>query len=172
MKEFRFDEATPLIEFIENNKHRIVGQTLQFFHNAFWPDLYRENVMSDEPIIIELDDYCLLINYLLLSDITFFIGSKEEIIQLYGAERIMTLRDKIHDFFDYGVRKDLIEGRKIIDIGVERFSHAFEYTIQGDERPDGGDYFSAVKFFLDSGLILCIRGDDAISDGYVRVWCE
>ena len=175
MKSFSFIEATPLIKFIEENKKHIIGHTLKKFHTQYWPehDTYH---ISDIPVVLELDDYCIVVHYLVTSDIELVIGQKEDLIKDPYVEHVVNLRhelpDYYHDFLNQGIPKELIENCKILDIHVERFSDAFEYNIAGDERPNGGDYFSTIRLCLDSDLKLCFYGEDAICDGYIRIWCE
>ena len=70
-------------------------------------------------------------------------------------------------------KKEEIENCKIIGVTVDRFSHAFECNpCTGEMRPEGGDYFSTIRLFLDSGTTLCFCGEDSISDGYMDMWCE
>ena len=80
------------------------------------------------------------------------------------------------DYYDeeleLGEEKHLIENCVITDIQIERFSYEFECDIQGNIRPEGGDYFSTIRLYLDSGKVLCFRGADSICDGYIEIWCE
>ena len=173
MKKYTFIEATPLLSFLEENKSKIVGHILKHLFANFWPDKGRYS-MSDEPFIIELDDCFILIQYLIPSDITFYVGSEDEIRQIDND--ILRIKEYVNDYygeeFGSGEKKEDIEDNVIRDITVERFSHAFEYNIRGDMRPEGGDYFSTIRLHLESGKTLCFVGDDAIVDGYIRYWCE
>ena len=173
MKIISFTEATPLIDYIEKYREEIVGHTLKHLFINYWPGKNGAS-SSDEPVILELDSICLLIEYLVLSNLTIKIGSLEEIKNEDGAEKIITIRDHIINYFEFcdDVKREDIEGQVITDITVDRFSHSFEYNIQGDEHPDGGDYFSTIRVSLKNGLTLCMRGDDAICDGYICYWCE
>ena len=85
---------------------------------------------------------------------------KSLLVDYYGEE------------FGYGEDKDQIEGRIILDVSVERFSEAFRCGKTGKMRPAGGDYFSTIRLFLDSGKILCSTGLDDITDGWNEMWCE
>ena len=69
-------------------------------------------------------------------------------------------------------KKEDIEDNVILEVTVERFSHAFEHNIQGDMRLGSGDYFSTIRLHLESGKILCFAEDEAVADGYIRYWCE
>ena len=169
---FRFQECKPFREFININRSEIVDHRIEHFYINYWPKT-NGKVMSDEPVVLELDDRCILLRYLLLSDLTIHVGPKEKIRLRDRVNDVICLRDECPDFFDYydQVKREDIEGRTIIDIDVEQFSNAFECNIQGDERPEGGDYFSTIKLFLDSGIVLCFCGADAEADGYIYVWC-
>ena len=174
MWKFQFVEATPFIEFIEKNKSRIIGHILKELFTDYWPDKIRY-MMSDQPFIIRIDDLFIMINYLIPSDIELIIGSKEEIAQVDKCD-MLQIKNRLQDYyeeeFEDGVKKELIEGRIITGIDIERFSEEFECNCQGKTRPAGGDYFSTIRIRLDSGTTLCLCGDDAIVDGYMRFWCE
>ena len=173
MKVFNFMEAQPLLRFIDSHSEEIVGHTIKSLYINYWPERdYR--IMSDEPVVLEMDNGCILLEYLIFSDMTIKIGSKEEIRQEDRVDDIIRFRNENPNYFECEdlVNKDDIEGRTISKITVDRFSHAFECNIQGDERPEGGDYFSTIKLHLDNGMILCFCGADAEADGYVFSWCE
>lgn len=174
MWKIQFIEATPFIEFIEKNKNKIVGHILKELYTDYWPRKSRR-MMSDRSFILKIDDFFVMIKYLIPSDIELAIGSEKEIVQVdkCGMLQIKNeLQDYYNEEFDDGVRKELIEGRIITGIDIERFSEEFECNSQGETRPTGGDYFSAIRIHLDSGTTLCLCGDDAIADGYIRFWCE
>ena len=125
---------------------------------------------------LELEEYCVVVNYLIQSDIELVVGKKEEIVNIQDVAHIVNIRNVIHDYyseeFERGIKKNLIENCKIVDIQVDRFSEAFECNTNGDIRPAGGDYFSTIRITMDSGVILCLCGVDSITDGYVEVWYE
>ena len=168
-----FTEAESLLGFLEKHKSKIVGHKLKHLFANYWPEKGRYS-LSDEPFIIELDDCFIMIQYLIPSDITFFIGSEEEIRPI--DEGILDIKERLVDYyveeFERGEKKEDIEDNVILDVSVERFSHAFEYNIHGDMRPEGGDYFSTIRLHLESGKSLCFVGDEALADGYIRYWCE
>ena len=176
MNTYSFTEATPLLQFIEENKTSIIGSTLKYLHTEYWPE-HGERNLSENPVVLEFTDYCIVVNYLIYSDMELVIGKKEEIVNNQDVAYIVNIRNKIHDYyseeFDRGINKELIENCKIVDIQVDRFSEAFECNgATGEMRPDGGDYFSTVRVCLDSGIVLCLCGVDSITDGYVEVWYE
>ena len=174
MRRIQFIEATPFIEFIEKNKSRIVGHILKELLTDYWPNKNR-CMISDRSFIIRIDDFFVMIDYLIPSNIELIIGSKEEIAQVDECDMLQiknALQDYYDEEFEDGVRKELIEGRIITGIDIERFSEEFECNCQGETRPAGGDYFSTIRICLDSGTTLCLCGDDAIIDGYIRFWCE
>ena len=105
------------------------------------------------------------------------IGTKEELVKDQEVADIVNIRGQVYDYyceeFGRGIKKELIENCKIVDIQVNRFSEAFECNgATGEMRPDGGDYFSTIRICLDSGGSLCLCGVDSITDGYVEVWYE
>lgn len=173
MKAFHFTETQPLLHFIESHASEIIGHTIKSLYINYWPGMDRRR-MSDEPVVLEMDNRCILFEYLIYSDLTITTGSKDAIRQQDRVDAVMRFREEIINYFEYddSVKKEDIEGRTVINITIDRFSHAFEYNIQGDERPEGGDYFSTIRLYLDNGVILCFCGAAAIDDGYVFVWCE
>ena len=176
MKTYSFTEATMLMKFIDENKENIIGCSLKQFHTEYWPH-YGRSSLSDIPVVLEFANYCIAINYLIYSDIEIVIGTKDKLQRNKTIADVINIRNVIHDYyseeFELGIKKELIEGCKIVDIQIERFSEAFECNgATGEMRPDGGDYFSTIRICLDSGVVLCLCGVDAITDGYVEVWCE
>ena len=173
MKTYTFTEAKPLLDFIESHSKEIIGHRIKTLYINYWPELDR-HIMSDEPVVLEMDNGCILLEYLIYSDLTITTGTKDEIHQQDRVDIVMSFRDEIINYFEFAdsIKKDDIEGRKVINITVDRFSHAFEYNIQGDERPEGGDCFSTIRLHLDNGVKLCFCGADAEADGYIFSWCE
>ena len=176
MNTYSFTEATPLLKFIDENKRYIIGSTLKYLHTEYWPE-HGQRSLSDIPVVLEMADYCIVVNYLIYSDIELIIGKKEEIVTDQDVAYIVNIRNEIHDYyseeFGCGIKKEQVENCKIVDIQVDRFSEAFECNgATGEMRPDGGDYFSTIRICLDSGVILCLCGVDSITDGYVEIWYE
>ena len=176
MKTYTFTEATPLLNFIAENKQHIVGGTLKRFDAEYWLH-HNSKIISDLPIVLLINDYCVAVNYLVPSDMELIIGTKEELTKTQEIHLVVTARDEIIDYFgqqfETGIKQECIEGCTIKDIHIERFSDEFECNGATSEmRPAGGDYFSTIKLHLDSGVVLCLRGAEAILDGYIEYWCE
>ena len=173
MKTINFTEAKPLISFFEENKERIIGNTLKHLYTDYWIS-YENKSMSDLPIILELERFYVVIEYYLTSDLDISIGSIDEVYNNEETESVINRRNEILNYFTFhdSVKREDVEGRKIVNITIEQFSHSFESSINGDIRPDGGDYFSTIKVHLDNRLNLCFCGADADCDGYVISWCE
>ncbi len=172
METIRFTEAEPFIEFIERNKQSILGHTLVQYCSDWWP--VNRKWITDEIIILEMDDYCLAFSYLIPSDIEITIGTKKELESDKNYVEMLHIKQHLRSFFEddpyYNETKHLIEGCKVVGVEVERFSKEFEcncYT--GETRPDGGDYFNVIRLFLDSGTTLCF---DGYGEGYTEFWCE
>ena len=174
MKKISFTEWMPLNDFIDKNKDKIIGHTLKAFYTYYWPETGRCS-STDDPVFIETDEFCIVIHYLIPSDLTIEVGSKEEVLLNNDCRDLIEFNRSGNDYyqeeFGDGIKKDDIEGRIINRIEVSRFSSAFECTPQGDMRADGGDYFSTIKLCLDSGIDLCFCGADSICDGYIEIWC-
>ncbi|MBR3362179.1 MAG: hypothetical protein IKG39_12640 [Lachnospiraceae bacterium] len=176
MTKFEFLEATPLIDFVEKNKSKIIGHTLTGFYMDIWPAVGRCQI-SDMPMIIEMDECCLVVNYLIPSSMEITIAQKDEIEQDEEYIWIMDRRNVIRNFFgeEFGLDKmrGRIEGHIVETIEIKRFSEEFEINgSTGETRPEGGDYFSTIRIILDSGMAICFCGSDAINDGYIEAWLE
>ena len=175
MKKFHFTEAKPLMTFLEMHKEKIIGHPLHKLDIEYWPGQNR-SVLTDRPLVLQLDEYCLAIRYFITSDMEILVGTKEELEEDDDAAFTIHTRNEVNDYYDEefgdGEKREWIENCKITEITVDRFSEAFEYNTNGDVRPAGGEYFSAIRFRLDSGKTLCFCGVDSITDGYVQVWCE
>ena len=169
MKSFYFEEATPLIDFFEQHKNNIIGHTLEELITDNWP-VKAQRVLSDTPVILKLDNCTLVVTYYFPSSMTIRVCTEEELEN--DMNIVGLLHCGPHHFDRREIRKQKIQGRKIADITVERFSDAFECDPHGDVRPAGGDYFSTIRLFLHKGKTLCLRGVDSIIDGYSEMWCE
>ncbi len=176
MKRFAFVEATPFIEFIKTNEKKLLGCTLKKFHTLYWPE-QNWTMKSEKPVVLEIDNYCVAIHYFVPSDIEIFVEKKEIAETNNAFSDMMNIRNEVYDYYEEefgrGVKKERIENCVINRIEVERFSESFEIEpTTGKVRPDGGDYFSTIRIYLDSGLVLCLCGAESICDGYIYVWCE
>ena len=176
MKEYSFTEATPLIEIFDKYQNKIIGNQIKNFYIDYWPD-YGRYSLSDRPVVLELDDCFVVISYLITSDIGIIVGTEDEVSQNKDVADMINIKNVLVDYygeeFSRGVKKETIENCKITKIDVERFSYAFECNAVTEEiRPEGGDYFSTIRLYLESGATLCFCGTDSITDGYVEVWCE
>lgn len=172
---FHFDEATPLLAFLEKHRDYYIGHTLK----AVYAYCMYTNAMDENMVFLVLDDYCIGIEYLFESDLSILTADKndfeiEDAVRndsgdkyIHFHSRLTTVRDVYSDWCVWTPAMN----QKIVDVQVERFSHAFNSC--GDEiRPEGGDYFSTIRLVLEDGAKLCFRGMDAITDGYVDVWME
>ena len=176
MKEYCFTEATPLIEFLDRNQSKIIGRRLKNFYIEVWPE-YGRRVLSDRPVVLELEDCFIVINYLIPSDISMLVGTRNEVAQDKDVDEMIHIKDGFSDYYNqkfcHGVKKEEIENCRITKVEVQKFSCAFECNpITEEIRPEGGDYFSTIRLYLDSGSILCFCGADSMTDGYIEVWCK
>ena len=181
MKEYNFIEATPLLYFIEKNQDKIIGTHLKNLYINIWPRHGRCDILED-PIVLDFDCFLIAIDYLVPSNMDITIGSREEMMGINRIADVLSIKDRRIDYYsenDYypgffnPIKKEEIENCKVVKIDVERFSSAFECDPCTEEiRPEGGDYFSTIRIYLDSGLALCFCGADSILDGYIEVWCE
>lgn len=68
MREYRFIEATPLIEFLNKYQDKIIGNLIKNLYIDFWPN-YGRYSLADSPVVFELVDCFVVIGYLIPSDI-------------------------------------------------------------------------------------------------------
>ena len=172
--EFTFDEATPLQEFINRYRDRIVGHVLQACYTEY--GIYVSSENTDQPVFLVLDDSVIGIEYLYRGHVSIFTAQesdfefKEETDE-YGR-RDYTFHSRISGRENaYGSwQTDMpAMNQKVTDITIGRHSERYE-DYPNSERPAGGDYFSWLKLTLEDGTGLSIYAEDAISDGYVDVW--
>ena len=174
-KIFAFDDGSALQAFIDQNRDRIVGHTIK----ACYIDLgIYCKAESAGPVFLILDDICLGIDYLFEGHIRIitveesdfeFTGTANKDPEIKSGtfhSRTAEWKDEWIDWYPEMPGMD----QKIVDISLERFSHAYENYIDG-LRPDGGDYFSEIRLTLEDGTELHINADDSWgSDGFVEVW--
>ena len=172
---FHFDEATPLLSFLEQHREYIVGHTL----NAIYAKCMYTKSMDENMVFLSMDDYCIGIEYLWESDLSILIADQKDFEidreihndsghkNVHFHSHLPEVRDVYTDWCVWTPGMN----QKIVDIKVERFSHKFN-SYGDDIRPEGGDYFSAIRLILEDGTKLCFRGLDAITDGYIDVWME
>ena len=176
MREYCFTEATPFIEFLDKYQSKIIGTQLKNLYIDSWHS-YGQRVWSDQPVVLELDNCFVVINYFIPSDISILVGTKNEVLRDKDVNKMIHRKDQFFDYcgreFGFGVKPEEIKNCRITETEVEKFSSAFECNPStGAGRPDGGDYFSTIRLYLDSGATLCFCGADSMDDGYIQVWCK
>ena len=168
MKEsFEFNNAEPLLAFLKQYKDRIIGQHIRRFYSSV-----PFGQMSETPLAFELDDYSIVISYNFLSTLEFYVTDSRSL------RNDLSLNFLYRDIPESrNVRQWISEeafpyiGHAITEIRIDRFSHGFEINPSTEEtRPDGGDYFSTITVLLSSGQAFSICAEDAVFDGYVRIW--
>lgn len=164
IKKFSFLEAEPLLAFIEDNREKIVGKTIKnFYMNGCY------GFLSDNPLVFELDDYVLVLEYLCPSNMTVYIVEPE---QFYADESLSFLYEDLPEDKKerWCVENTMIPalGEKIAAIEVERHSEQFEIRPwDGETRPAGGDYFKTITVRMENGEAFYICGDPY---GYEEIW--
>ncbi|MCR4708747.1 MAG: hypothetical protein K5653_00645 [Clostridiales bacterium] len=168
IKEYKFYNAEPLIQFISDNKDKIIGQHIRKFYST---KAIME--MSDIPIVFVLDDYSVIVSYFIYSDMTLHIVDS----QIKGKEICLNFLYKdfpgsdILDERAFEIEDFAFIDQEISDIHIERFSHEFETNPStGETRPEGGDYFSMITVDMCDGQKLHICAADTLYDGYVEFW--
>jgi len=164
--DFDFKLATPLLEFIEKYKDKLIGQTV----TSYYRDIYTG--ASEQPAVFVLNDYALVIHYFWLSWMEVNVVDKDSFFAdttlnfLYrhtpGSRKL---------WFDILPLNDAdFVGEKITDITVNRFSFEHEtHPALGGIRKQGGDYFGEITVHLTNEKSFSFCGEDAIFDGYMDV---
>ena len=173
---YRFYEAASLMRFIEDNRKVFIGHALIYSSVYFWHARFNGEFI-DEPFILESDNGFIDIDFRYPSEMTITVGTKDEFLRDKNYEKILRNRKPISAYVGTksygGPATDCAEDYTIVDIEVERFSHAFECEpSSGAIRPDGGDYFSEIVLTFRNGRKLFIRGSDAANDGYTEIWVK
>jgi len=164
---YSFCEAEPFLCFLEENKQHIAGQKIcNFYSGAGWGGL------SESPLVIELEQFSIIIHYFFYSDIHIHVVDKETVQQDRSLNFLWRDIPESRNVTEWVRPIDCpYIGSVIVGIKVERFSTAFEINPStGETRPDGGDYFSTITVLLDDGGAFYICAADAVCDGYVEVW--
>ena len=178
MVNYRFYNATELINFLESNKSRYEGKVLKEvytdFGNCYIP--FRRQ-LTDNPVILQIDDLYVAVNCYVPSDLNIIAGKFDDVYD-YSDERWVLDNsldcddEPVHEFMDRPPASD-IKNHKIVSVDVKRFSDEFDIDYaRGVCRPNGGDYFSTISITLDNGVKICICGADAMCDGYIELWAE
>ena len=174
-REFNFDEATPLQEFIDKYRDRVVGHVLKAVYvDCFF---YVESESADSPVFLVLDDLCIGIDYLFKSHAAIITADESDFeitgeIENDTRYKTITFHGKLEGWRNEGLLwcSELpAMGQRIVDISIGRFSHQYE-DHPNSLRPDGGDYFSFLRLTLEDGTELSIEAEDSLMDGYVDIW--
>ena len=174
MKEYHFDKATPLLEFLEENKELYVHRTLKRMFSDMGFYVPFRGTMLENAIGFLIDETCIIIDYYVPSSMTLRIATLEEIQNDKTLQWMLRRYEEVEDkethplLMSHVPLKDM-KDHKISSIEVERFSSMIELT-EDAKRPAGGDYFGTIKLVLDNGVEICFCGADALCDGYIQLW--
>ncbi len=176
MECYRFYEAASLLSFIEENRKAFIGHVLIYSSVYFWHAGF-DGEFIDEPLILESDNGFADIDFRYPSEMTLIVGTKDEFLRDRKYEKILRNRKPISAYIGTksygGPATDCAEDYTLVDIGIERFSNAFECDpSSGAIRPAGGDYFSKIILTFRNGRKLYIQGSDASNDGYAEIWID
>ena len=172
---YKFDEATPLQNFIDTYRDRIVGHVLKACYVEFGLYVYNDDASSS--VFLILDDLCIGIEYLYRGHVSIFTADETD-FEFTGddpdepAEKRIIFHSRLPGIDDSYVswRTDMPAMNQIVTgIQIERHSERYE-DYPNSWRPEGGDYFSSISLTLEDGTKLYICGQDADSDGYTMVW--
>ncbi len=176
--EFTFTEATPLIRWLDEHRDRFIGHRLERIYSP--SSLFRGDgtETSEYPAFLVLDDICLCVDYLVISDLRILTADpgdftvEEESRDKYGMKDVyfhQTLPEEDEVWTSWNPLRFGM-GQKITDVRVDRFSEGFE-DWEGELKPDG-DYFATLRIVLEDGTTLCMQGEMPIDDGYLDIWFE
>lgn len=167
IREYTFYEAEPFLKFIEENIDKLAGKEIK--------RVYTDGVfgsITDTPVAFEFEDVCIVVEYFFYSDIKLTVTDPKTFYEDESFEYVRGARSVDTEASDWD--KDMLFpyiGRSVKDAALERFSEEFEINgATGETRPDGGDYFKTIAVFFDNGMQFFICGQDAMDDGYMRLW--
>ena len=165
--EYRFMDATPLLNCIDKYKSDIIGRPIKAYYA-----MYSYGCMNDQPIVFQFDHIAIAVFYFFYSDLTLYTFKPE---QLTNDPSLSFLfeddPERASDCYPLAKEDFPFIGCRIADVTVERFSEEFEINAAtGETRPEGGDYFKKITVHLEDGRRFYICADDAISDGYIEIW--
>ena len=173
-KEFKFDEAPPLLAFIDKYRDRIVGHVIKACYSEM--GIYVRNYPGSQPVFLILDDLVIGIDYLYRGHVSIFSADESDFEPKdrdeNGGIRDFVFHSRIPGRSDAYVSwyPDMpAMGQKVKDVIIGRHTNHYE-DYPNSERPEGGDYFSWLEVKLEDGTVLHIYAEDATSDGYVDVW--
>ncbi len=168
---YNFKYRADFLRFIEKNKNDLIGKRIRGFFN----DICYESG-SCSPVVLMFDNYCIMLDYMFLSDIKIAVFPVElfeqdpTLLFVYKKENPdvrLTLYVEAFDP-DFPFYDCMIE-----DISLDGFSHEFEVSAAtGITRPAGGDYFSVIRVQMDNGRTMCICAASSICCGYLDTWTE
>ena len=152
LRRYDFEEAQPLIDFLSQNRDKIVGQKIcRFYTDCDWHQ-------SFEPFVMELEQFSVIINYRQRSRISLHIANSQQL-----QEHLQNWLWEQEDFPYLGFT---IEG-----VDVSRSANAVETNPStGAARPAGGDYFTTVTVRLCGGTRFFICAMPSFCDGGTDIW--
>lgn len=159
IKEYKFDNRTDICNFIESIKDIVIGKNIKTAYSIYgmWGDT------GEWPVVMVFDDFAVGISYEIVN---------KALIEIVPEE---LLSDYV-DSFD-GMLQEAegfpFKGKSVERISVNGFSKSYETNgATGARAPEGGDYFSTIRFHMENGIDLCLCGASAICDGWMDVWIE
>ena len=167
-KEYSFTEATPLIQFLENIKDKLIGKKIMHY--------YRDTCTGggESPAVFVIGDMAIIVYYYWYSWMSVKIVDKES---FYADTSLQFLYEDIPEsrnvwYTEYCYDKEVaFVGKRIERIIVERFFEEHETSpALGGIRPNGGDYFKTITVQMSNGKAFYICGEEALCDGYMDIW--
>ena len=156
-REFKFDEATPLLAFIDKYRDRIVGHVIKACYTDM--GIYVRDDDGSQPVFLILDDLVIGIDYLYRGHVSIFTAEESDFEPEDRTEdsgtRDFIFHSRISGRYDAYVSwyPDMpAMGQRVKDVVIGRHSDRYE-DYPNSERPEGGDYFSWFEVILEDGTV-------------------
>ncbi len=160
-KEYYFDNFNELSNFLFEILKLIKNkEILEIVSNAPLFSIIDNGNSLDGKVIIKFkDNTALEVSYLWWSKIRIKYINNYKSYSKYLNEFII---DNIN-----------IKDKKIVSFALECFCDEYEINPStGETRPEGGNYFREIIFYLDNYEKLNICAEDTIMDGYCDIWMD
>ena len=167
-REFRFTEALPLIQCIEQNKDKLIGKKILHYYRDSYTGI------GESPAVFIIDNMAMIVFYHWYSCMDVVVVDKESFLNdpslRFLYKDIPGSRNVCYTEYRYDDMVNFV-GKRIKKITVEKFSDAHETRQSlGGTRPKGGDYFKTISVQMSNGKAFYICAEDPLFDGYMNVW--
>ena len=167
VKKYTFTEAWPLKQFFRENRKKFLGQHIHAFYSD---NEFAQTAFS--PVVFELDDYCLVVDYEFYSNMKLYVVDKKTFNQDKSLNFLYTDTpySKNNGYYIEKQKFPYI-GDEITDIEIKQTSYPLKISEAHDiYLPKGGDYFTTITVIMDEEWEFCICAAAAVVDGGIEVW--